>query len=90
MSTTQFSPQSLAAMKALALAIQSRTPLLQWWQTEISPIPTESRRRVLLELAELFAANIKVIGKIAQALGVDRVQHPEDFRSVAWLAGATG
>lgn len=82
MSTVQYSPQSLAVMKALAHAIKNRVPLLQWWKTEISSLPPESRRLLLLELAELFAANIKVIDKIAQALGVDKAEHPQEFRSI--------
>jgi hypothetical protein len=84
MNTPSHSPVAKTLLYALADAIARGTNPLVWWRKEISPISPNPRRILLLELAELITKEMRGISNIAQFLGVEKKQHPDEFECILY------
>jgi hypothetical protein len=82
MNAPTVSSSALKALRSLSAALTRGIHPLQWWGMEISPLPSESRRPLLHELAVILAREMSGISRFAQTLNIDKSKHRKEFESI--------
>ena len=73
---------ALTILRNLSTALKGGMHPLQWWDAELASLPSEARRPLLEDLANLLARDISGISRFAQHFVIDKSKSSEDFESV--------
>lgn len=75
-------PSAVGALRTLSTMISAGKLPMHWWETQITPLPPESRKQLLNAVAVTLAHQIRGAGRFAQMLNISKAKQPSDFESV--------